>query len=374
MSTGISVKKLGSRFILKLFLFVTLNCCAICIAIFIYVKWAEYTGHNVVRALDDNKIMQKIFLKDEYLELERIIMKGRNKTFSAIQDFDNEVALSKDMYNSQEMFGVTKYKYRPNIGIYDIRLWTGLRFKRLCLAASPQIKNVLNKNKLLNNIYFETDSFGFKKTEFTWTPNSCTIFFLGDSFTEGLWVESKKTFVNQLGVKLKRTIPTITPINLGVDGYSALEEDWMLEKYAPILHPKIVVTNLFPNDVDFDYIKVLQGKDIPESNYAEMFYYLQRMKDFCEQEDITLVISVVPAKEQFNELRGFSVFNRRVEEWCKRQGILCLDARDYFDKTEIETDYFYWDPHFSEQGHAIYAEFLSHHLAPLIISKDKTHA
>jgi lysophospholipase L1-like esterase len=271
------------------------------------------------------------------------------------------------------MFGVTKYTYRPNIGIYNVRLWTGLRGKRFALAANPQIKSALAKNKLFTEVYFETDSFGFKKTEFTWTPTSFPIFFLGDSFTEGLWVAPKETFVNLVGVKLQRAVPSIAPINLGVDGYSALEEDWMLEHYAPILHPKIVVANLFPNDVHIDYLQVLRGEGIPDSNYTAMFYYLQRMKDFCEREGITLAIAVIPAKEQFDELRGFSVFHHRVEEWCNKQGIVYLDPRSYFEKTDVDTDYFYWDPHFSPRGHAVYADYLSQHLATLIISKDTLH-
>lgn len=367
------MKKLISHSVLKVFLYVIFNVCLLCTTTFVYVKWAEYTENHVISELADNEIMQKIFLKDEYLELMRIILKDRHNTFSVIQDFDNEVALSKDLFTTQEMFGVTKYKYRPNIGIYNTRVWTGLWPKRFAVAATPQIKSAMDKNKLLTNVYFETDSFGFKQTEFTLTPNSIPIFFLGDSFTEGMWVAPKETFVNLVGVKLKRAIPSITPINLGVDAYSALEEDWMLEKYAPILHPKVVVVNLFPNDVHVDYIKVLQGKDIPDSNYTTMLYYLQRMRDFCEREGITLVISVIPAKEQFDELRGFSVFYHRVDEWCKSKGIIDLDPRSYFEKVGVESIYFRWDPHFSPRGHTVYADFLSHHLAPLIISKDTVH-
>jgi hypothetical protein len=35
----------------------------------------------------------------------------------------------------------------------------------------------------------------------------------------------------------------------------------------------------------------------------------------------------------------------------------------------VETDYYYWDPHFSPHGHAVYADFLTRHLTPLIISQ-----
>jgi lysophospholipase L1-like esterase len=333
-----------------------------------YVKWAEFTENNVISQLDENEFMQSIFAKKEFLELMNIVLKDQNKTFSTIQDFDNSVALSKELFNSQEMFGYTKYVYKPNIGVYNLRIWTGLRGKRMVLAETPEIRAALAKNKIFTEVYFKTDSFGFKQTEFAWSTNSFTIFFLGDSFTEGLWAKPEETFVNQLGQKLKNKFPSIDPINLGVDGYSALEEDWMLENYAPLLNPKLAVVNLFPNDVHVNYIKVLQGVDIPDSNYTEMFHYLKRMKDFCEKKKITFVISVIPAREQFNELAGFTIFPDKVKHWCNDNGVIELDPRSYFEKIGIDRIYFSWDPHFSPFGHKVYSEFLKQNLNSILMS------
>jgi len=199
--------------------------------------------------------------------------------------------------------------------------------------------------------------------------DSYTIFFLGDSFTEGVWVTPKETFANQVGVKLLEENISVTPINLGVDGYSALEMDWMLEHYASTFHPQIVVANLFPNDVHEDYFQVIKGTDIPEKNYEEMFYYLQRMEDFCERLNIKLVVSDVPVKEQFKELRGFYIFQNRVKKWCDTHGIINIDPYSYFDKIGRDSLYFSWDPHFSPRGHEVYAEFICHQIDTMIISK-----
>lgn len=358
-----------SRTAVRVLSFVIFNLFLLCLTMFSYVKWAEYTQNNVISQLDENKIMQSIFAKKEFLELMDIVLKNHEKTFSTIQDFDNSVSLSKDLFNSQDMFGLTKYVYKPNIGVYNLRVWTGLRGKRMVLAETPEIRAALAKNKIFTEVYFKTDSFGFKQTEFACSTNSFTIFFLGDSFTEGLWVKPKDTFVNQFGNKLKNELPLIDPVNLGVDGYSALEEDWMLENYAPLLKPRAAVVNVFPNDVHVNYIKVIQGIDIPDSNYTEMFYYLNRMKDFCEKKKITFVVSVIPAKEQFDELSGFSIFPDRVKHWCAEHGIIELDPRSYFMKMGIDKIYFSWDPHFSPFGHKVYSEFLKQNLNSVLTSK-----
>lgn len=358
-----------SKLFIKMLMFILFNALLLSITVFVYVKWAEYTQNNVISQLDENKIMQSIFAKKEFLELMDIVSKNHNKTFSTIQDFDNSVALSKDLFNDQNMFGFTKYVYKPNIGVYNLRIWTGLRGKRMVLAETPEIKNVLAKNKLFTEVHFYTDSFGFKPTKFRWSPSAYPVFLLGDSFTEGLWINPDDTFANQFGQKLKSQLPSIDPINLGVDGYSALEEDWMLENYAPLLNPKAVIVNLFPNDVHVNYIKVIQGIDIPDSNYNAMFHYLQRMNEFCEKKHIIFVVSVVPAREQFNELAGFSIFPNKVKQWCINHGVTELDPRSYFKEMGIDKIYFSWDPHFSAYGHKVYADFLEQNLKSILVSK-----
>ena len=358
--------------IFNLFLFLLYNFLLLCAGLFIYVKWAEFTEHDVIEQLRKRKIIQSIFLRNEFVELERIVLNDdKNNSFETIMDFDWGIAISKDMFIKQEMFGQPKYIYRPNIGIYNVIVWSGLEKVALDLPETPQIKRAIAKNTILQNVFFKTDSFGFKKTDFTWNHDSRTIFFLGDSFTEGLWVAPKSTFVNQVGLRLLKDRINLIPINLGVNGYSALEMDWMLEHYAPELHPEIAIANLFPNDVHEDYLQVIKGINIAESNYSEMFYYLKRMKDFCKRYGIMFVVAVIPAKEQFKELRGVSIFHNRVKTWCETQKLLYLDPISYFDSTGVDNIYLSWDAHFSPQGHFVYAKFIYKNLYPLIKSEKK---
>lgn len=341
------------------------------IVIIICLKWSEYTGHNfnLSDELQENKIIKKLFIKEDYKQLMIAISQSKKDTFNTTWDFNSAFALSKDMFINTEMFGMPKYRYRPRLGIYNVRVWNGLVYQPVAMVATPEVTALLKKNKVIHNVFFETDDNGLKKTAFTWDPTSLTILFLGDSFTEGWWVATENTFVNLFGRQLKSNGIRATPINLGVLGYSVLEEAWMFEHYAPLFHPKIAVFNLFPNDVHWDFLSVLKGKNIPESNYNEMFGYLQRIEDFCKIHNILPIISVIPPKEQFGTLRGYSVFQDRVKAWAEARGLTYLDPRNYFDTIGADKIYFPWDAHFSPEGHKYYADFLYQKLAPLIKEK-----
>lgn len=353
---------------LKVLLLLAITAGFACGTLVAYIKWAEYTGHNVVFLLREQPLIKAVFTRPEFVELTRVVAQGRENRFVTTWDYDQGIALSTDMFVSEEMFGEQKYRYRPNIGVHNLIVWSGLYRQGLAIPATPEISAALARNRLLYDAYFETDDHGFKKTEFTWTPDSYTVFFLGDSFTEGLWVTSAETFVNLVGQRLQSTIPSVTPINLGVDGYSALEMDWMLERFAPELHPRMAIVNLFPNDVSADYVKVIKGDNVPEANYQHMLYYLGRMRDFCATQNIELVVAVLPSKEQLAELRGFSAFQDRVRAWCEGQNLPFLDPRDYFASVGADRLYISWDCHLSPAGHEAYAQFLEQQLASLLVS------
>jgi lysophospholipase L1-like esterase len=363
------MKKSPVRRILSVLLYLLFLFCIACATVFVYIKWAEYTKHDVIPQLSERKIIKSIFIKKDFIEFAQIAFKNENNGFSASYDFDETTMLSKDMFQTQEMFGEKKYEYHPNIGIYNVLVWSGLQKVEFAVPATSEISKALAKNELFLYVYFKTDSNGFKQTEFPWHPGSYTIFFLGDSFTEGLWVKPEETFVNQVGVKLQKENISVVPMNLGTDGYSALEEDWKLEHYASTFHPKMVVTNLFPNDVHDDYYQVIKGNRIPEKNYDEMFYYIKRMKDFCDKFNIKLVISEIPIQEQFTELRDFHVFEERVKTWCDEHKIINVDVYNYFDKIGADSLYFSWDPHFTPRGHIAYADFLCSQIDTMIVHK-----
>lgn len=346
--------------------------CIIAVAIVIYVKWAQVSRQDTMALVRNSEIARQIFTDKSFKRLMAAVGVPDDK-FSTVWDFDDGVALSKRLFLQTEMFGLDKYRYRPNVGIYNCRIWSGLDFRNLEIEATSEIKELLKKVDADCSSTFETDDNGFKKTEFSINTGSPNIFFLGDSFTEGLWVAPEFTFVNLFGQKLKSHGISATPINLGVNGYSALEMCWMLEHFGPLFTPIAVVVNLFPNDVHVDYNQVIMGRDIPEKNYTEMFNFLQRIQIYSDKHDVKLIIAVIPPKRQLTDLRNFSVFQDRVRAWADGRNITFLDPRAYFERIGgVDEVYLSWDPHFSIKGHQHYANFLIDNAAS-IISEAITH-
>ncbi len=341
----------------------------------VYLKRAEISGRPAPLAYKVRKFKptRDLFIKEEFKRLLRAVSENEKEKFSTTWDTNNEIALSKKLFVDQMMFGVPKYRYRPGIGIYNVRVWSGLSYRKLAIAATPEITALLGKNKVIERVYFETDKNGFKTAGAVPGPSLPVVFFMGDSFTEGLWVSPEETFVELFGRKLKVEGIRARPVNTGVNGYGVLEMAWMLERHAPRFKTAAVILNLFPNDVQHDYIKALTG-DVPEAGYVEMFKYLRRIVEYCRKHDIMLAVSVIPAKAQFGTFRGHSDFQDRVGAWAKPRGTRFLDARGHFDEVGADKVYFPWDPHFSPEGHAHYADFLFKNLAAPIRKKLSGHS
>jgi len=124
--------------------------------------------------------------------------------------------------------------------------------------------------------------------------------------------------------------------------------------------------NLFPNDVDADYRKVVVGEGISEQNYEDMFDYLQKMEEYCLKRKIRLIVTVIPIKEQFSTLRDFSAFQSHVKSWSEGRQVTFLDSREYFSLFGADKIYLSWDPHFSNEGHEHYADFLIANTASIL--------
>ncbi len=67
--------------------------------------------------------------------------------------------------------------------------------------------------------------------------------FLGDSFTFGYGVPLNETFVKQL-----EKLSGLDVVNMGVDSYSSLNNEYMLENYGINLSPNYIFWGLFQND------------------------------------------------------------------------------------------------------------------------------
>jgi hypothetical protein len=124
--------------------------------------------------------------------------------------------------------------------------------------------------------------------------------------------------------------------------------------------------NLFPNDVESNYMNVIQGIGIHKDDFEQLFHYLTKMSEFCEERNIRLIVSIIPPKQQITKVPIGGVFQERVSAWCAQQGVICLNPLECFRNIGEKTIYLSWDPHFTVTGHRVYAQFLYDALRPIL--------
>lgn len=357
---------LKSRLLKRLALGVGLGlfyCALLYLALLAYVTWSKYSEHDVLPSLVKMPIMRFLFLDQEAVDFVGLTQLNA-ETFETEWDFSRRIFLSKALFDEVDMYGHKKYAYRANQGIYDLVVWTGLETYKLTLPETDAINAHLQDRFLKRKVFFQTDAHGFKPVYPAVNPGDETVFVLGDSFTEGLWVSPENTFSSVASSIMSREADAKV-VNLGVSGYSVMESHWMLEHHYEEYHPKWVVLNLFLNDVEPYYFSVIGNGEIAEENWQAMFSEMDAIEDFCQQHGCQLLVSVIPAREQHRSSSP-SQFHDRVSRWCHDHSVAYLDVLPEFAKYDADSLYFTWDPHFSENGHRVYGEFIAAQLLDIM--------
>lgn len=328
-----------------------------------YVHHCRSRGRNVEPgALRGNRLVRRLFERPDFGALAALLSKGRPETFETVWDFGQSVALQRDQYVFVDMYGEPRYRHRPDVRIADFVVWSGLRNAAFAALETPELLAALERCDVVRRVSLETDSLGFRKTEFPVEPGTPSVLFLGDSFTEGLHVATGDTFVSRFGRMMSEAGLRAVPVNAGVNGYGTLEEAWTAETYARGLDARVVIENLFPNDAG-DPREVRKDR-APKENYRVMFGQLERLAAYCEKNGLALVVSVIPAAEQFG---GRSTpFQKRVRRWCSSRGVPFLNPLRYLRARGGPQNYLGWDPHLNEEGHRNYATFLFEQTLPLL--------
>jgi hypothetical protein len=343
-----STAKLTTSSIKNILLFLITTLLMLVLSLHAYITYCSINKKDV-RILNNFSIVRKIYMNKAVIELANVSdleasRLAKDISFKSIWDFNRSVRL-----------------YKENLKITNVSVWTGLGVQKMVIRSDAETERLLKKIRILNKqVAFETDKFGFKKTDFPNNEGSQAVIFLGDSFTEGLFAPPSLTFSNVFGTMMQQEGIQAIPVNMGVNGYSVLEMSWMLENYSKHFDTKMVIVNLFPNDVDQDFIKALTT-DYREG-YKRMFKYLEKIKAFCLAHDIKLVISVIPPKDQMTKILVDGLFQERVSEWCENEKVIFINPLEYFREMGEKNIYFHWDPHFSGSGHKHYASYLFNHL------------
>lgn len=87
-----------------------------------------------------------------------------------------------------------------------------------------------------------TDEFGFRNAQRDYS--SSEIFFIGDSFTWGAWVQREDTFYGLVEEQLSKPV-----ITLGVGGYGIQQYKTLFDEFAKNYQPRLVVLCIFANDL-----------------------------------------------------------------------------------------------------------------------------
>jgi len=326
-----------------------------------FLDTAKTTEQPVPPVITQSKVVQEVFGGTAFEALMRHVSQDQ---FSTVWDFDQQIAMSRSAFLETEMFGTERFRYKPNIHVANLHLWTGVSKQRLILGVTPESEALLAKmaKDVIHRADFETDGHGFKQTEFE-PEAGATVFFLGDSFAEGLWVSPKETFVNLYGRRLRADRVPLVPVNLGINGFSVLEMRWMLETHAPSLRPTAAVFNLYPNDVGADYTQAITEPEGLRAEFAALFDELGKAKAYCEARGIRMLLALVPGQAQLAaEFRQdnpvFDAFQRRVAAWADKEAVPCFDALAYLHGVGTKEVFLSWDGHFSPKGHGHYADFL----------------
>ena len=286
---------------------------------------------------------------------------SENKSvFNSTWDTNEMIMMSKKIFRPVEMFGTQKYMYRPYLQKRTFRLLTEQGWATFDVLATPESESLLSRTKVLRSKKVSFDSWGFRKTEFSFsTECEETVLFLGDSFTEGMHVNDEETFANRFGrIAHQNGIP-VCVVNAGVNGYGSLEEAYIAENYYKTFHYTHVILMYFPNDVQASYDRVLLGigKNLGEKWQASLGY-LKRISEFCRQRNVFFAVAAIPPKEQFGGFRIKRNYQKKLKAFFEKEGILFIDLYDLIQKEGSGKIYFKWDPHFTPYGHEKVAEFL----------------
>lgn len=281
--------------------------------------------------------------------------------FASVWDTNSGALMSKRLYRSVEMYSVAKYMYKPDLRKLMFRAGPTGFDHEMETEDTPAVRAAL---QAVHADFVEAsyDAAGFRRVDADLTT-SCDehVLFLGDSFTDGMWVSDSDTFVNRYGhLARDRTGLRICPVNAGVNGYGSLEESYVLEHTFDLAGaPRLVILMYFPNDVDVDYLGVVDGT-IPDvgRKWTESLGYVRRAAAFARAHGATFVLAGIPPVEQFTRPATRANYQDVLGRFCSTEGIPFIDLLAGLAAVDHQGAYWDWDPHFTPHGHQLVAEIL----------------
>ena len=286
----------------------------------------------------------------------------RADLFTTLWDIDTGVLLSRHMFRSVIMDGAPKYMYKPYLKKLGFRTQaSGLRWN-METEDTPAIRAALDDLDTPFMVAASYDERGFRKGDPDLAAGcAARALFLGDSFTDGLWVNDADTFVNVYGRLVReRAGVALCPVNAGVNGYGPAEEAYVLERYFDESgRPAVVFVMFFPNDVDADYDAVMKGTLVDrDRRWQASLDQLARMHRFVSARGARLVLVAIPPAEQVFDRGSPEHYQNVLRAFSAKAGIQFVNLIDRLTTPEARMLFWDWDPHFTPRGHRAVAEAL----------------
>ncbi|MDO8509360.1 MAG: SGNH/GDSL hydrolase family protein [Nanoarchaeota archaeon] len=268
---------------------------------------------------------------------------------------------------------------------------------------------------------FTTNSQGFRSAYDFSQQDKDVIFMLGDSFTAGSGVEINESIAFQLE---KIFMGEFKIYNLGVPGYSQMQQVKQLESMLPLYSPDLIILNFYSgNDVsdNCNYSPTIQQEEglygrakvifkksqfitalyrkiiVPLKYPANLDYYLDQenvqecyniTKDYLKEikmladlYDLKLIMTVIPREQQtvekgrkklidwydnfeeYDENKfDLDIVKRKVLDMCHELEIECFDLTPIFIEKDGEVDLYVNDGHWNEEGHKLAAQSIAKYL------------
>jgi lysophospholipase L1-like esterase len=319
-----------------------------------------------------NPGLVRVYLTDTaFRHFVRVVEREDDHTdlFASMMDAGAGVMLSRHLFREVLMDGAPRYMYQPNLRKLAFR--TGARgvYRSMETRDVPAIRDALAP---LDTVVMATatyDERGFRRATPDLTRDcDLTVMFLGDSFTDGLWVNDSDTFVNAYGRRAREHGTRACPVNTGVNGYGTPEEAWVLEHYyAAAGNPRIVFVMHYPNDLYYDDDAVARGETPDgEERWTANLASLDRIERFTRDRGAVMVLAAIPVKPQvFNGVTG-DYYQQRLRAYAESRRIPFVDLLTALPVEGRAGFFWSWDPHFTPAGHRAVADALYRATASLI--------
>lgn len=342
----------------------------------VYAFLIERYHFAVIRQLRRPQLALSYLLSPKFRETIRLInaeySQNTDDVFN-IFEINAPFVLSRKLFRPVEMYGVTKYMHQPNVDRVLFALPVGSWTRYFEMVDTPELERklaALGATDVHRNSY---DHLGFRRVEPDLTRNcDRRVLFVGDSFTDGVFMDDRDTFVNQYGRFARAGGIGICPINSGVEGYGTLEEAYVFEHYYDqIGKPSAAIVMHYANDVDEDHIDDVINGTLADGakKWEENFGYLRKIKALAAQRGMTLAIAAIPVRSQTAEPSTRRNYQDILRRFCDEERLRFVDVLNVLGQYRTEEIYLPNDVHWTIKGNRIVAEYVFEQTKDLLVGQ-----